>query len=960
MKMSLEKWQEHLETHFGKLVRIRSSSGLPIFALEHGLSEEDIDELSIFLRAHLAANRSLQPHWLAWVVYAAEEGYTYTGEEYWRSFEGQTPSWEAQHRNQMRDWFKKFQKKYNGVEPSGAWAEHFRIIAWPITHAILPRYLQRHFARTLFDLRFRLVKLTSVEPVTIGRMIASHVYHSSSRFEEFLQQEELVGRIVLAILDRDPDETGGPLLRATLDRIVIDLENVRHAREWLKEARHVVSDRFKDIGRGSGPPDDRSGITPGGWRRESIPNILPDILLRHTGGGSWMLAMDVPNFKCLTTLNAEIREFLKKTRCSLNGGEGVRAAGWIMSGNRRAVLKSWPDPDKPLVRFERHQEDVDRLLADGCRMTEGPDWLFRIGNDGIARQITSRIVRPGFDYILAMKNSITDLLNGMGKCSIDCKGIEAIRISVPDRVSDEYIQWLANLQLRFDRTIRVWPAGFRARKWDGEGRSEWLTTERPCFGIVSDHSVISYEISLKEVSSTLVPAKEMGHPTFLQLPHLDVGMHTLMVTAHKSAVIDGVEKTSSHTGYVALSVREPEPWVPGITAHAGLIVSGDPHDANLDTLWDNNEYHLSVMGSENRSVNAEVILEDGMGEKMFSGHVFESVDLPITPKIWRERFKEFQKRERCEWRHLDASAGVLRISGQELGEFSIQFEHEALPLRWVRRIDQGKLMIRLVDDTGQQDCDPKCLCLSMEQPVKVVHPKVVDLLSGLEVQPPGCLLLAQSGNHQDLIIVSLGVTAEGFQGLGVTPDCGTVSKEPSAIVAILRILCYWQSARLTGFVAAARQKYVVDGLMNAIYGALCGLKWAEAENRFAPSLTATQAKKRKRAIENLQARIGQRGGFGTVLCRDAAKSSYNIDAITKWYCKLAVRYGVCADTQLCAFAIALASTPHKLPKPFPDNLEGWLKRLLTCPALMRGARLSILLCENNRSEQGMKHPRLRK
>ena len=88
MTMSLEKWQEHLETHFEKLVRIRSSSGLPIFALEHGLSEEGIEELSILLlRSYLAANRSLQRHWLAWVVYAAEEGYTYTGEEYWHSFE---------------------------------------------------------------------------------------------------------------------------------------------------------------------------------------------------------------------------------------------------------------------------------------------------------------------------------------------------------------------------------------------------------------------------------------------------------------------------------------------------------------------------------------------------------------------------------------------------------------------------------------------------------------------------------------------------------------------------------------------------------------------------------------------------------------------------------------------------------------------------------------------------------
>ena len=35
-------------------------------------------------------------------------------------------------------------------------------------------------------------------------MIATNVSHVTTRFEQFLQQEELVGRIVLSILHRDP------------------------------------------------------------------------------------------------------------------------------------------------------------------------------------------------------------------------------------------------------------------------------------------------------------------------------------------------------------------------------------------------------------------------------------------------------------------------------------------------------------------------------------------------------------------------------------------------------------------------------------------------------------------------------------------------------------------------------------------------------------------------------------
>ena len=60
--------------------------------------------------------------------------------------------------------FRKFRQIYNGVVPSGPWAKHFSIIAWPITHAVLPRYLQQQFARALYDLRFMLLQLTLSSP----------------------------------------------------------------------------------------------------------------------------------------------------------------------------------------------------------------------------------------------------------------------------------------------------------------------------------------------------------------------------------------------------------------------------------------------------------------------------------------------------------------------------------------------------------------------------------------------------------------------------------------------------------------------------------------------------------------------------------------------------------------------------------------------------------------------------
>ena len=112
------------------------------------------------------------PNWLPWVVYATERGYTYKGDEYWPSFEEMTHMWEYKDRRRLAQWFRKFQKTYDGVVPCGRWAEQFTIISWPITHAILPQYLQDQLARMLYELRYRFVSMATREPADIGRLLA--------------------------------------------------------------------------------------------------------------------------------------------------------------------------------------------------------------------------------------------------------------------------------------------------------------------------------------------------------------------------------------------------------------------------------------------------------------------------------------------------------------------------------------------------------------------------------------------------------------------------------------------------------------------------------------------------------------------------------------------------------------------------------------------------------------------
>jgi hypothetical protein len=602
MNVPLDTWQKQMEVHFSNLRAHRDRSGLPIFALEHGLTDESIEEIAAQLRRRLLRGEKLAPHWLLWTIYAAERGYAYEGGEYWQSFEEATPGWDSHDRYRVSNWFAKFQSSYNGVVPSGSWAGHFSIIAWPITHAVLPRFLQWQFARTLYDLRYRLARLNDIKPTTIGRLIASNVYHVSTRLEQFLQQEELVGRLVLALLHQGQIDGEEPLLPATLKRIAGDLEQVRDARGWIKEASRVVSDRFKGLSSGPGSQlSDVAGQTPERSSFEARPDIRPDLRLLYRGQGSWDLQIDIPSFKDVGALNAEVRQFLRQTRCMVNGSNGHKPPGWLLSGRRQAVLRTWPHADQPMVAFEAKNGTVDHLLSSECRMSPGPVWLFRIGKGGLAREILGRTVRPGEEYVIASKESLDGLLHLHQSCSVNCADIHSIHLRIPEAIPEALAHQLKAWKLEIARTIRVWPAGLPGRNWDGEGRGEWLTTEKPCLGIAPDHKVDSFQISLDGSEARSVSAGEPGEPTFIQLPELTVGRHLLKVTAQTQKK-EGVG-LASHEGYLELRVREPEPWVSGTALHAGLVVTRSPPDATLDTLWQN-EFVLSVAGPSNHAYHS--------------------------------------------------------------------------------------------------------------------------------------------------------------------------------------------------------------------------------------------------------------------------------------------------------------------------------------------------------------------
>ena len=962
--MTLREWQKRIERHFECLARRRAGSGHSIFALEHDLNSEELNELSSLIRSQ--SRFGILQYWILWVIYATEQGYSYAGDEYWGSFEEQTPQWEYRDRYELVPCFRRFQEAYEGVVPAGPWANHFRIIAWPITHSILPRYLQRNLAKALYDLRFRLAYLETHDPTEIGRLLSANAQHTSLRFQEFLQQEDLVGRIVLSLLDARPSEGNGssPIYQPTLQRIVRDMEEIRSAGTWLKEAQRIVTDRFVGIGRGSRPRVEL--LRPRPPSSGSAPfGIRPSVLLGHRGAGTWSVRMELRSFRYVATLSADICAFLKRTRCRLNGADDVKPAGWLLSGNRKGILKSWPDLTRPLIQFDGSHGVIENLLETECRLSSGPVWLFRVAGDGTAREIIGGIVRPGYCYIVLTTGELPNPHAGISECSIDCTGIRSFRLLIPSEVSASDTAWLKQLGLQVARTIRVWPAGLPGRNWDGEGNSDWLTTEAPCFGMTHDHPIDAYELRIDNGAETVIAAAgEVGCPVFVRIPPLTAGKHLLTVKARRSASLNSVVQTPAAEGFTQLHVREPEVWTPELVSHPGLTVSLDPEDADLDTFW-RNEVSLSVLGPESHSVTLSVSLEGTGSQMLLSEQVGGLMRLPVKPDAWRSRFKQFlNHHEKYVWAYLEAVSGKLLIKGEELGEWSFQFEHNTVPVRWVLCRDHGRIIVRLIDDTGQES-DPEVQFFDMNRPLRAKEMTAQKALAGIVVhEPPGGLFVAKhpvrtDGHdsillkpYSDAVIVSVMVPSGDFKSLSAKPAFPELSDGSVTLADSLRLLTLWQDARRSGFVVNVRHEQVINAYVHAIYVRLCGERWARVEDGFRRNPSSRDSVE---ALQRSVERSGRtRSNYAASLQRDYSKMDGDMAEASQWYADLAKRYGICTSKELCDFALRLASQPYRLFSIYGATLDRLLHQIAENPVTLRGARLLAVLSANKESDRSVR------
>lgn len=803
--------QRNLQAHFANLSE-RRAGRFPVFALEHGRSQGELELLEKSVRWMVRRGARLSKTPLPLVVYAAEVGYSYDGDEFWESFAAQTPGWvQNGDRSLIRRSFEDFSMDFGGARPTGAWARHFSIICWPILHAVLPRIFQRQLASILYENRWRLSPALIEEPLRLGTLIETWAWGASDRFRNLAQNHELLGHVASALLLQSGESAMEALLPETVERVITDLSRERDAKRWLREASRFAT---TTTARGFSPPQARaSNESPG----QSPPGLNPVLRLQQRGSG-WAVVAELPDLGPLVERFPELGRELSMRRCFVTGRTTPLPRSALLWPGQWVELDAELKP-QPFLSLEGQADQWSPLLGDFCQLPP-PPWLFRV-QDGEGVQVLGRFVRPGAEYVLATDASpsnplITESVNGP---SI---GLSFVMIRVRDGLDATEISALEDIGLSVQSSLEVWPAGVCNAGWDGVGAAVWLEGDRVQIGVEADrflhHLIVSGDGDAHRVMCS------DGGPTFLDLGYLSVGAHLIQLEAFDESQPAPLAVASMQ---VQVRARHARPATGSL--REGLALTAAPGAPTLNELLEGS-CALELAGPAGARIDVTLSLRSGRRETPLARLDF-SDKLAIAGSSWTARIVQQVRSDRAFMRKIeDADACTVRFSHADLGEVEIRAEREFAPIRLATGVDHDGRYARLVDNMdGQLVTLTFSTVEHPDDPRPAGDPSV---LGALRFEQPG--LLTATGGEFEASVVLAPDRVRDFRSLGAGDSQIRLARRPRSIES-LRELCRlahrWRHAAKPDLDASLTSLRVLRAITCEIAALVGGKYWAAIEHR---------------------------------------------------------------------------------------------------------------------------------
>jgi len=907
--------QAELEAHFAALAELRRLHGYPVYALEHGFGVERIDALAEAASGSLLPHGPRDQHWLVWTVLAAEAGYRYAGDEYWPALERRPGEW---HSNEQRRWlrrrFKRFKDRFGGPEPVGRWADQFSIIAWPIANAILPRYLQAHFAALLHARRWLLADRAVIESADLGQVLLNGHGDLSSRFADFLEQTELTTQIVRALRDCDIGTEMPRILPSVLDRIVNDLETRSDSRSLLRAARSVISADRVSVGLGLRARISNAG---GGDGQAPLPGIA--LAARHLADGSVLLGLVYPDVGAAIARAGLDHRALAQARIRVAGAlERPEPALALLGLSRRdRAISSFPSSGQPLVELESSDQQLRAIIQPLLTLPHGPLWLLRRHADGVYREVRGRHVRPGESYLILSRQALADQLverTTLVKCPVSAQGIHAYALNAPQRLESELRTALAAVGIGAVTGIRIDALGLAPVSREGDGCPQWTASEAVLLRLSADYDLPGFSLQIDDGPSVFLPLE--GNEAFVALDPLPIGEHRLTVRAAAPSNNDLRETGAS--GKFDFEIVSPSPWPQAMRTKAGFRLLIEPAESSLESLFAQRA-EARVYGPVGRFVTWSLETFDA------TGHVTGTVEGGTSPVGSTVSIGVLDRLRQGLSEEIDAAHRVdLVASLGELGRQALSFPHRVEPLRW--RFDPATRRARLIDETSHERPVTTRL-YPLATPLAKLSVDYDDAVLGIDVEPPGALLIADCERRQYAIFASAPAAARlhALSDLGFEQDLALNKPDGEAVLTLLTAMGRWRRARPVGPQAIVRKEITLDRIVGMLTARVCGPDFAQ---RLA----------RADRLVDAQTQVGGSPGFGLRMRTFVAPAS-EAEGLAV-FSEIARRYGIEQDGCCIADAYRLAFEPAALHLGNLDGARVRISALLANRALLRGAYLA--------------------
>jgi len=966
--MRLDQWQERLLEHFRVLREVRKDTPQknPVFALEHGLNDADLEQLKSDIRAHIATSLPQDCHWLPWVVYAAEIGYSYDGQEYWQTFNVSTIGWmrlDSRYRSWIRRCFLKFRDEFQGAVPTGPWAEWFVNICWPIRHAILPHYLQHQLAKALFDMRLFFRGEFFESPLILGNFIATHCRTGSKRFQELLEDPMLVGQISVALLLQGHKISEDLLLKETQSRIVADLGKEQMEREWLESAQKQAKTTYEGLKRRAtaGWGADRE------WAPRSTEEILrvenmPRLFLYpRSSRKEWDVKLELQDLTSLATRLPFLCPVIAGNYCTVAGTSGApQARGmFLRPGPHRFTLVKWPSSREVLLKFENAPAQLNAFLQMDNLLPAGNVHLFKISGENIGYEVHGKNVRPGQKYVVLSASPIKHDESAFKPFPLCCEGIHSALIEAPREITWRFEETIKAVGLCCTKSLRAWPVGLPAKEWDEEGYGVWIAGDKIRIGVKADYELQGLQVRINEGVPSFFPITVSGgEPVFLDLSPLPIGENLVEVKA--------VAKTPLHqdaVGYLSAIVREPQVWDIKAAMQGALRGFVDPEMPTLENIWGGN-INLDLFGPAGRAVKCKFRLLDKIDGKAIQEKAIPGLTLPVYNHQWKSEFVAKIKVDLHMQEAYDvATIGEILFDAEEVGQFRVTGERKSTPIRWAVQTSGHHKKLRYINETEEEKVEiARYGFLVPDNPIRVIK---VSADQTLEYTDGGLFLVAGRDGYRDSIVMSPLGRSLGLADMKISPQLHNAYPGNSGIENLIAHYDLWARSRTSGnLFAGLWKRQVLKTITSEIASNFGGERWGRAEKEYL-------RRDDEASLAGLKACISDKGDERYIVAaleKDAKRLSMlaikdretligdlfrpHIRGLERSLppgrtSPAGVVIKSASPSMLPGFMLRLASAPNTLLTWQKDHLSTYLGYLREAPVIARGGRYLVLAVERH-------------